>query len=374
MNIGIDCRELRNYITGIGRILLEFLEEIKGHHKDFNFILFGNQHTDSLLFQDVFKNYKKVIIKEKFTLWWDQIQLKNAIKKNNIDVFFSPYYKIPLLTKTKTILSIFDVTYLLVEPYNTYFKSKLYLKNFIKLASKKAQKIITCSNYTKNDLLKILNSPKEKIEVVYLGVSSKFKIIHEKNKIELVKKKYGIDNKYILYVGNLKPHKNVKRLVDAYNLLPETIKREYNLVLAGGQSKRLTKGNKQLGLRDLQSTIFVGHILDEDLPALYSSAELFAFPSLYEGFGLPPLEAMACGCPVVSSNTSSMPEVLGDAALFFNPYHVEEMSLAIGQMLKDENLRKMYRQKGLDRAKLFTSERMTNKILNVFKSVLMNCK
>jgi glycosyltransferase involved in cell wall biosynthesis len=372
MKIGIDCRELRNYITGIGRILLEFLGEIKGDSKDFNFILFGNQYTDFLLFQDVFKNYKKVIIKEKFTLWWDQIQLKNAIKKNNIDVFFSPYYKIPLLTKTKTILSIFDVTYLLVEPYNTYFKSKLYLKNFIKLASKKAQKIITCSNYTKNDLLKILNLPKEKIEVAYLGVSSKFKIIHEKDKMELVKKKYGIDNKYILYVGNLKPHKNVKRLVDAYNLLPEIIKREYNLVLAGGQSTRLTKGNEQLGLRDLQSTIFVGHILDEDLPTLYSSAELFAFPSLYEGFGLPPLEAMACGCPVVSSNTSSLPEVLGDAALFFNPYRVEEMSLAMRQMLEDENLRKKYRQKGLDRVELFTSERMTSKILNVFESVLMN--
>ena len=187
--------------------------------------------------------------------------------------------------------------------------------------------------------------------------------------MELVKKKYGIDNKYILYVGNLKPHKNVKRLVDAYNLLPETIKQEYNLVLAGGQSKRLTKGNNQLGLRDLQSTIFVGHILDEDLPTLYSSAELFAFPSLYEGFGLPPLEAMACGCPVVSSNTSSMPEVLGDAALFFNPYHVEEMSLALGQMLKDENLRKMYRQKGLDRAKFFSIEKMTTRMLDVFEMV-----
>lgn len=370
MKIGIDCRELQNHITGIGRILLEFLREIKERHKDINFILFDNQYTNSLLFQDVLKNYKKVIIKEKFTLWWDQIQLKNAIKKNNIDVFFSPYYKIPLLTKTKTILSIFDVTYLLVEPYNTYFRSKLYLKNFIKLASKKAQKILTCSNYTKNDLLKILNLPKEKIEVAYLGVSSKFKIIHKNNEMELVKKKYGIDNKYLLYVGNFKPHKNVKRLIDAYNLLPETIKREYNLVLAGGESKRLTKSNKQLGLSDLQSTINVGHILDEDLPALYSSAELLVFPSLYEGFGLPPLEAMACGCPVVSSNTSSMPEVLGDAALFFNPYDVEEMSLAIRQMLEDENLRSRFRQKGLERARLFTFEEMTNRILDVFDLVL----
>lgn len=365
MKIGIDCRELRNYVTGIGRILSEFLRETKGNIKDFNFILFGNQYTDFLLFQDVFKNYEKVIIKEKFTLWWDQIKLKNAIKKYNIDVFFSPYYKIPLLTKTKTILSIFDVTYLLVKPYNTYLRSKLYLKNFIKLASKKVKKIITCSNYTKNDLLKILNLPKEKIEVAYLGVSPKFKIIHEREKIELVKKKYGIEKKYILYVGNFKPHKNVKRLVDAYDLFPETIKREYDLVLGG-------MGPEISGLSDSQSAICLRYISDEDLPALYSIAELFVFPSLYEGFGLPPLEAMACGCPVASSNTSSMSEVLGDAALFFNPYHVEEMSLAIEKMLEYKNLRNKFRQKGLERAKLFTSEKMTRRILDVFESVLLN--
>jgi glycosyltransferase involved in cell wall biosynthesis len=353
-------------MTGIGRYLLNFLSYALSIKPEWEFIIFGNQNTNINLESS---NLRKIFIPEYITLWWDQIQLKNAIKKNNIDVFFSPYYKIPLFTKTKTILSIFDVTYLLVEPYDTYFRSKLYLKNFIKLASKKAKKIITCSNYTKNDLLKILDLPKEKIEVAYLGVSSKFKIIHEKNKMELVKKKYGIDNKYILYVGNLKPHKNVKRLIDAYNLLPETIKREYNLVLAGEQSKSLTKGNKQLGLRDLQFIIFVGHILDEDLPALYGSAELFVFPSLYEGFGLPPLEAMACGCPVVSSNTSSMPEVLGDATLFFNPCHVEEMSLAMRKMLEDENLRNKFRQKGLERAKLFTFEKTAKRILDVFESV-----
>jgi len=369
MKIGIDCRELRSYVTGIGRILIELLREAKKHSKDFNFILFGNQHTDFLSFKDVFKDYKKVIIKEKSTLWWDQIQLKRAIKKSNIDVFFSPYYKIPLLTKTKTILSIFDVIYLLVEPYKNYFRNRLYARNFIKFASKKAKRIITSSNYTKDDLLKVLNLPKEKIEVIYLGVSPKFRIIYERDKIESVKKKYRIDKRYILYVGNFRPHKNVERLVNAYNLLPEAIKSEHNLVLGGEESRKFIRDNNLIKSSNLQYIVFAGKILDEDLPALYSGADLFVFPSLYEGFGLPPLEAMACGCPVVSSNTSSMPEVLGDSALFFNPYDEEEMSLAIRQMLEDENLRNNFRQKGLARVKLFTPEKMTNEILNVLKRV-----
>jgi len=370
MKVGIDCRELRPYITGIGRILLEFLREARRKTKHFDFILFGNQFTDFSSFPDVFEDYRKVILREKLTLWWDQIQLKNAIKKNNIDVFFSPYYKIPLLTKTKTILSIFDVTYLLVEPYRSSFGNKFYIKNFIQLASRKAKRIITSSHSTKSDLLENLHLPEEKIEVVYLGVNPKFQAIVEKNERDAVKKKYEIPKKYLLYVGNFLPHKNLKNLVAAYNLLPENIKDEYSLVLGGGGPKISSRGGEQSGLSDLQSIITSGNILDEDLPALYSGAELFVFPSLYEGFGLPPLEAMACGCPVISSNTSSMPEVLGDAALFFNPNHIGEMSLAIRKILEDEHLRNSFRQKGHERAKLFTSEKMAERMLAIFESVI----
>ncbi|MFQ6084096.1 MAG: glycosyltransferase family 4 protein [Candidatus Aminicenantia bacterium] len=372
MYIGIDCRELTGKLTGIGRILNDFFSSVSSKNTGHKFILFGNQDT---YLEDEFFNkniFQKVFIPERITLLWDQVKLKKMLDEYKIDVFFSPYYKIPFLTKTKTILSIFDVTYLLVKPYTNYFKNKFYIKNFIKLASKKTKKIITCSNYTKNDLLKTLNLPKDKLEVVYLGVSPKFKTIHEKNKIELVKKKYEINKKYILYVGNFKPHKNVKRLIEAYNLLPETIKQEYDLVLGGGEPKRSVIDDKRLGPSDLQYIIYVGHILEEDLPALYSGAELFIFPSLYEGFGLPPLEAMACGCPVASSNTSSMPEVLDDAALFFDPYDVEEMSKAFKRMLEDENLRNRFRQKGLARAKLFTSEKTTKKLISLFESVYGN--
>ena len=368
MKIGIDCRELRAYITGIGRILLEFLREARRHRKDFDFTLFGNQLTDFSSFPDVFEDYRKVILREKLTLWWDQIQLKNAIAKNNIDVFFSPYYKIPLLSKTKTILSIFDVTYLLVEPYRSSWRNKFYIKNFIQLASRKAKRIITSSHWTKSDLLKGLHLPEEKIEVIYLGVNPKFQAILEKNKRDYIKKKYRIQKRYLLYVGNFLPHKNVKSLIAAYNLLPENIRREYSLVLGGGRPKGFKQDIEQSGLSDSQSIIYCGDIVDEDLPALYSGAELFVFPSLYEGFGLPPVEAMACGCPVASSHASSLPEILGNAALFFNPYQVEEISKTVKLILENKDLRENLRQKGLERAKLFASARTAEKLTAIFKT------
>lgn len=370
MKVGIDCREFEAYLTGIGRILLEFLRQARKKKKDFDFILFGNQFTDFSSFPDVFEDYRKVILREKLTLWWDQIQIKNAIEKNAIDLFFSPYYKIPLLTKTKTILSIFDVTYLLLEPYRSSFRNKLYIKNFIRLASRKAKGIITSSHSTKSDLLEYLYLPEEKIEVVHLGVNPKFQTIAEKDERDAVKRKYGIPPKYLLYFGNFLPHKNVKGLVAAYNLLPEDIKREYSLVLGGGGPKGFILGGEQSSLSNWQSILSSGRILDEDLPALYSGAELFVFPSLYEGFGLPPLEAMACGCPVACSNASCLPEVLGDAALFFNPNDIEEMSSAIRRMLEDEHLRNSFRQKGRERAKLFTSEKMAERMLAIFDSVI----
>jgi glycosyltransferase involved in cell wall biosynthesis len=267
------------------------------------------------------------------------------------------------LTTAKTVLSIFDLTYLLVEPYAGHFKNTIYVKNFIKLAARKAKKIITCSNSTKEDLSEILHLPQAKIKVVHLGVSSKFRTIREKNRIESVKKKYGIPQKYVLYVGNFSPHKNLKRLILAYHLLADYLKEEYSLVLGGGEAEKL-------GIRDTESLISIPYIDEEDLPTLYSGAELFIFPSLYEGFGFPPLEAMACGCPVASSNTSSLPEVLGEAALFFDPCQTEEISSAIRQMLEDEDLRNRLRQKGLERARLFTPEKMTDKILDVFESVV----
>lgn len=368
MNIGIDCRELTGKPTGIGRSLTEFLKLASSRTVKHKIFLFGNQRTH---FEQDFLNettFQRILLPEKNTLIWDQVKLKRELKKQGVEVFFSPYYKIPLFSRTKLIISIFDVAYLLMEPDKNYFKNKYYLKKFIKFASTKAEVILTCSHHTKKDLLNILNLPEDKIKVVYLGISNRFKPADE-DTIEQIKRKCGIVKNYLLYVGRFKSYKNLKRLIESYSLLPEALKRQYDLVLCGGESDCLTSALQSLPNEDIKSIITLNYISDADLPALYSGADLFVFPSLYEGFGLPPLEAMACGCPVASSNTSSMIEVLENSASFFDPYSVDEMSAVIRKMLEDERQRELFHQKGLERAELFTPENMTNQIFNILESV-----
>jgi len=352
MRIGIDGREIRHYLTGLGRVVLDLLRYSE-NYSEFEFFLFGNQYTD---FSKIPRNVKTYMIEENITFLWDQIVLNNLIKEHKIDLFFSPYYKVPLMCKIPMIMSVHDITYLIVEPYKKRLKNKFFIKNFIKIASKKVKNIVTCSNYTKNDLINLLKIKEEKIVVVYDSISERFSPRSEKEICEF-KKKYNINKKYILYVGNSNPHKNLSRLITAYNNLPEKIKEEYFLVLAGVGKKFLIKDDKILA---------IPFVSEDDLPALYSGATIFVFPSLYEGFGLPPAEAMACGCPVVSSNVSSMPEVLGDACLYFNPYNVNEIGSTIQMLIENKYLQYELRQKGLNRVKIFTPENMIKNLLNIF--------
>jgi len=362
IKIGIDVRELeKGKLTGIGRFLIEFLRYVSSRQLiadyQMEFVLFGNQNTD--FSNNVLKDYEKIVVKEGITLFWDQIKLKNALKKNDIALFFSPYYKVPLFSKIPSIISLFDLIYFTTEPYKNQLKNKFYIKNFIKLAGKKAKKILTISHSAKNDLIQLLNLPKDKIEVVYLSISENF-YRRDLQETESVKKKYNIDKKYILYVGNSNPHKNLSRLVEAFNLLPDDVKNKYSLVIAGVGG---------FVSNHLPSTVYrLPFVSDEDLPALYSGADLFVFPSLYEGFGLPPLEAMACGCPVVSSNTSSMPEILGDTCLYFNPYNIEEIGLKIIELIDNNTLKKEYINKGMERVKMFSAAKMTEKLIEIFKN------
>ena len=186
-----------------------------------------------------------------------------------------------------------------------------------------------------------------------------------------IRRKYSLPKEFIFYVGNLSPHKNVRGLIRAYKALPEWLREKYKLVLgASKKAKYFTDIEKVIREMELLSEVFfTGFIEEKDLPTVYRMSELFVFPSLYEGFGLPPLEAMASGCPVVSSNSAPMTEVLGDAALFFNPYDVEEMSSAMKKMLEDENLRDRFQQKGLERARIFTPEKMTEEIISLLESI-----
>mgnify|MGYP000051547401 CR=1 FL=1 len=355
MKILVDCREIRKNTTGIARFLLNFFEGLKSFDVNFEFILLGNQHTD--FERKELNGYKKVVIEEKNTFYFDQVVIKNVIKEQKIDLFFSPYYKFPVFTKIPVITSIFDVMYLVLDEYKNDIKN-IYRKNFIKLTYKKVKKVITSSNYAKNEIVEVLKLPEEKIDVVYLSVDEKFKP-QPQQKIDEFKRNYGINKNYILYVGNAKPHKNLSCLLSAWQLVNEEIKKEYVLVLAG-VGENFYKEDKEI--------LIIPFISEEELPILYSAATVFVFPSLYEGFGLPPLEAMSCGCPVISSFASSMPEILKDACLYFNPYDVKDITIALIKIIENKQLREELKQKGIQLAKLYTKEEMTKNLIKVLNN------
>ncbi|MBI3584713.1 MAG: glycosyltransferase family 4 protein [Nitrospinae bacterium] len=379
MIIGIDGRELeRGKVTGIGRYLLNFLKFATTLKKDYQFILYGNQFT-CLDYKS--SNLTLKIILERITATWDHVLLPAHLKNDSVDVFLSPYIKAPILSPCPYITTIHDLLFLSTPEY-TGWRYKLYneiFKIFGKLVSKRASAIIADSEYSKKDIIKIFGVDEEKINVISLGISDEYKPVTNLYSIEKIKNIYNIKGKYILYVGNFKPHKNVKRLIEAFaeatpHLTPTLQRGEgvgIKLVLGGKRDKFVPLLEEQvnnLGIGD--SVIFTDFIKDEDLPYLYSGAELFVYPSLYEGFGLPLLEAMACGTPVICSNTTSLPEVVWDAGILINPEDVKSMASAISKLLKDDMMREDLKIKGLNRAKEFTVEKCSLKILSLIESTV----
>ncbi len=364
MKIGIDVREFeRGKHTGIGRYLLDFLNWVIDNDKKNLYILFGNQKTEIPKNILNAKNIKFIRKKEIITILWDQIILPFLAIREKVDIFFSPYFKGPLLLGKKMIISINDATPLIL-PVN-FFK-KMYYLYFGRFCAKFAKKVFTLSYDAKEKISKLMKIPKEKIKVIHLAVDKKFKVLPEE-KTKKVLEKYGINFEYILYLGGLKPHKNVESLVEAYLLLPEEIKKRYKLLIIGRISDFLVQKlkilSKKYNFKKLDNVHFLDYVTDEDLPMFFNGAFLFVFPSLCEGFGLPPLEAMACGVPVICSNKASLPEVVGDAAIICEPTP-ENIKDAIEKIFEDRELYEKLKQKGIANAKRFTVDKMSKKILD----------
>ena len=370
MRIGIDGREVKKAtMTGTCRFLLNFLKYAPECKPNWEFILFTNQHV-KLDFE--VSNLKIRVIPEYLTLWWDQVKLLHYIKKEKIDLFFSPYYKAPFLSSCNSVITLLDLLFLKIPFYRkpTRFLYNCYIKNITTSIANRADAVITCSNHSKKDLVEILKLPQRKIRVIPLGLEERFCPVNVES-VEKIKEKYNLKGKYILYVGNLRPHKNVQGLLEAYANLPPRLKQEHQLAIVGKRSyhysvllklaERLKIGSKLL---------FTDFFEDTNLPALYSGASLFIFPSFYEGFGLPPLEAMACGVPVIASNVSSLPEVVGDAGILIDPKDIYGLTGAMEELLTDAELKTKMRERGLRRAKLFRAKDTTCKILDIFSEIM----
>ena len=288
---------------------------------------------------------------------------------DEVDIVHWPNYLFLPGVNGKQIVTICDLTFLMFPDQHPWFRAK-GLAWAVRRSVAEADAVMVISECTKRDAMKYLSVPESKIRLTYCGTSSRFQPISSEQRSSVLKKYELPTDGYLLNVGNIEPRKNLVRLVEAYALLKKRTTCQFPLVLAGGAGWKNSEVYKRIEDMAMADAIrLIGYVPDEDLPAVMSGATLFLYPSLYEGFGLPPLEAMACGTPVVASNTSSLPEVVGDAALTVDPYDVEGLAKAMEQLLNDEELRNEMRTRGLARAKLFSWERTARETLKVYEEV-----
>jgi len=261
-----------------------------------------------------------------------------------------------------TLVTIYDLSFVRHPEWHPIDRVKFYEKYSLKQLSR-VEAIITISEFSKKEISNLLNIDRSKIHVTYPGVDLSF--------APGKKRLHGLPNRYILYLGNLEPRKNLPLLLDVYQSLPGSFQNNYPLVIAGAKGWCTGEIEKKLRLfRKNGKVTLMGYVPQRFLPDLYRGASLFVYPSLYEGFGLPVIEAMACGVPVLASNATSLPEVVGDAGVLMNPYDVDEWREGMLELLDDKKMRDEMSEKGLERAKLFTWEKCAQVTLNVYNEVL----
>jgi len=356
----IDIRMLDN--SGIGTYIKNTItfaiEQLKYNYK---FILLVSRKQDFNLKVQKLNEYKIIMCDSKIYSLYEQYELKRNIQ-NHIDIFWSPHYNIPLLYKGKLLVTIHDVFHLAMPQYVKGLHKKMYARFMFNAVKKKASKIICVSNFTKNELIRLVGVDEKKIKVIHNGVDGSW--------FNITKTIKPNDKPYLLYVGNVKPHKNLNNLLNAFDLIKDCIPHDVIIV---GKKEGFITGDKKLFDKASEfgnRVKFTGYVTDEVLKQYYVHAACFVFPSFYEGFGLPPLEAMAVGCPVIVSNVASLPEVCGDAALYCDPYNPEDIAEKIKLLIENPSLQEELRQKGLERAKLFTWEKCAKETMAVIEEVL----
>ncbi len=368
MRIVIDAQSLLEPMAGIGRCTISMLKAL-GQVDSTNqyYLYYGasfRQKRASLPHFDN-PNFHKKLIKFPGRIFRFLTEKTHLIPTGTFfrgyDIYHGLNYYVPALN-LPSIVNIYDLSYILFP--QCFTRKRLNdIKWKVAGSIKRAGRIITGSESAKADIVNLLGVPEEKVRVICFGVEDTFNP-KRGGEIAAFRRKYRLPEKFILFVGTIEPRKNIKKLIHAYNKLNL---KDTGLVIAGRCGwlfEETFREVKKLNLGD--RVFFPGHIPEIDLPLLYSSASVFVFPSIYEGFGFPPLEAMACGTPVISSNTSSLPEIVGSAGILINPEDENKLAEAIESVLEDNVKRDEMAAKGLEQAKLFSWEKCAKETLKLY--------
>jgi glycosyltransferase involved in cell wall biosynthesis len=373
MIIGIDARFFGSIGKGLGRYTQKLIENLEQIDTQNQYVVFLRKENFAE-YQPKNKNFQKVLADFQWYSFAEQFFFPKLLYKYKLDLMHFPHFNAPLLYRKKFVLTIHDLILIhfptvrnsTLSPIFYWFKFLAY-KIVIWSAINRSQKIIAVSEFTKKDILNVYkNIAKNKIEVTYEACDN-FHSADQNNAGEILQK-YGIIKPYLIYIGNVYPHKNPERLVLAFKEL-EKVQKDIKLVFVGGEDYFYARLKKFVEEKEIKNIIFSGFVSDDELGTFLCSAEAYVRPSLYEGFELPPLEAMTMGVPVLSSNHECASEILGDSALYFDGKNIDDMTNSILKITTDKELRKKLIEKGYEQIKKYSWEKMARETLVIYSNV-----
>jgi glycosyltransferase involved in cell wall biosynthesis len=370
MKIAIDARKWRDY--GIGTYVRNLVRHLAHLDRETTYFLFCDRADEATL-RDLAENFVPVVDDSAGYRLKEHISIPLKVRRLGADLLHSPHYVLPLLCRTRSVVTIHDCIHLLFPEYLPNRLAPRYAREMMGSAIRRSDLVLTVSEASRRDILSFFPAtPPEHVESVPNAIDEAILADPGEEEMERVRERYQIRGRFVLYAGNIKPHKNLERLIAAFGQLKQRPGHDdVKLLIIGDEVNRyggLRRSVEAAGIR--QDVRFFGFVPERTLAALYRLADVFAFPSLYEGFGLPPLEAMACGTPVLTSRISSLPEVVGDAALLVDPYSVEDIAAGLERLLGDEALRAALVTRGHARVKDFSWERSARAIHAHYMKIL----
>ena len=379
MRIGIEGQRLfRSKKHGMDIVALELVRNLQKLDKENEYVVFIKPDKDDRVLEAT-DNFKIVMLEGSSYPFWEQVLLPRAAKKYDCDILHCTSNTAPVLTNIPIITTLHDIIYLeksygqiLGSSATSYQKlGNVYRKILVPTVLKKSIKVITVSKFEKQYISEFFRlEEKNNISAVYNGVGTHFKPVRDTQELQRVRCKYNLPDQFFFFLGNTDPKKNTKGTLKAYSKYRRQHPSDYKLVMPDYNFSELRKMTREIGDPDLINHILLtGYVQNADLPAIYSLCSIFLYPSLRESFGIPILEAMSCGVPVITSNTSSMPEVSGGAAYLVDPFVFNEITTGMVELIDNSTLRAELISKGLKRAKKFSWEAMAREVLELYKSI-----
>jgi glycosyltransferase involved in cell wall biosynthesis len=367
VRIGIDARKLHDF--GIGTYIRNLLRQLARLDRQTEFVVFCRPEDRETL-GSLGENFRPVEETAPNYSIAEQVRIPLAIKREGVTLFHAPHYVLPPLVQCRSVVTIHDCIHLMFPQYLPNRLALQYARTSISLAARRATRVLTVSESSKRDILRFVDTDSSKIHVIYNAYDERFGVEPREEDVVRVRERYQLHDEFVLYAGNVKPHKNLERLIIAFDLVRKRGLDHLKLVLIGDEISKYASLRRAVHQHHLHKYVrFLGYLPEETLAVMYRLAGVFAFPSLYEGFGLPPLEAMASGTPVVTSNVSSLPEVAGDAAILVDPHDPQAIADGISRLLTDEKLRRDLRMKGLARARQFSWEDSVRRVHAIYQEV-----